>query len=58
MRHDPAERPSGFGEDLVFCVGSLVIVDLPVPRERLPLNLALDDEDEQAEQGITASALY
>ncbi|MEU4986471.1 hypothetical protein [Streptomyces sp. NPDC021969] len=34
-RHDPTERPSGFGDALVPCTGSLEIVDLPRPGEQL-----------------------
>jgi hypothetical protein len=48
-RHDPAERPSGFGDALVSCTGSLEIVNLPRPSEQLALTLDVGPEPAEPE---------
>ncbi|GGZ81697.1 MULTISPECIES: hypothetical protein [Streptomyces] len=59
-RHDPTEQPSGIGDFLVSCTGSLEIVDLPRPGEQLALDLGVDtDELEDAPlEGIDTIALF
>ncbi|MGY3199726.1 hypothetical protein [Streptomyces sp. TE5632] len=48
-RHDPAERPSGFGDALVSCTGSLEIVNLPRPGEQLEIDLSLEPDADELE---------